>query len=125
MPPIVGLTANVIFDREVEDTAVAAMAFASGPCATVTVTHAAIEPRNTLRVFGTTGLIDVSVLNAGDLVINRQGQQVREMHPPAPNLHQPLVEDFVEAVQSGRGPRVDGEVGRAVAEIEAQIYNRG
>ena len=121
----VGLTANVIFDREVEDTAVATMTFVSGPCATVTVTHAAIEPRDTLRVFGTTGSIHVSVLNAGDLVITPQGQEVRETHPPPPNLHQPLVEDFVEAVRSGRAPLVDGEVGRAVAEIEAQIYSRG
>ena len=64
----------------------------------------------------------MSVLNAGDLVITRQGQEVRETHPPAANLHQPLVEDFVEAVRSGRAPFVDGEVGRAVAEIEAQIY---
>ena len=98
----VGLTANVVFDREVEDTAVAVMTFESGPCATVTVTHAAIEPRDTLRVFGTTGSIHVSVLNAGDLVITRQGQEAREAHPPAANLHQPLVEDFVEAVRSGR-----------------------
>jgi len=90
----VGLTANVIFDREVEDTAVAALTFASGPCATVTVTHAAIEPRDTLRVFGTKGSIHVAVLNAGEMVITRDGEERRELHPPAPNLHQPLVEDF-------------------------------
>ena len=55
-----------IFDREVEDTAVAALRFASGPCATVTVTHAAIEPRDTLRIFGTSGSIHIAVLNAGE-----------------------------------------------------------
>jgi predicted dehydrogenase len=119
----VGLTANVIFDREVEDTAVAALRFASGPCATVTVTHAAIEPRDTLRIFGTAGSIHIAVLNAGEMVITRNGQEAREAHPPASNLHQPLVEDFVEAVQTGRAPSVDGEVGRAVAEIEARIYD--
>ena len=118
----VGLTANVIFEREVEDTAVAALTFASGPCATVTVTHAAIEPRDTLRIFGTAGSIHIAVLNAGELVVDRNGQEQRESHPPASNLHQPLVEDFVDAVQTGRAPSVDGEVGRAVAEIEARIY---
>ena len=118
----VGLTANVIFDREVEDTAVAALKFASGPCATVTVTHAAIEPRDTLRVFGTLGSIHIAVLNAGQLVVSRDGQDRHESHPPAPNLHQPLVEDFVDALRAGRAPAVDGEVGRAVAEIEARIY---
>ena len=118
----VGLTANVIFDREVEDTAVAALRFVSGPCATVTVTHAAIEPRDTLRIFGTAGSIHIAVLNAGEMVITRNGQDEREAHPPASNLHQPLVDDFVEAVQTGRAPGVDGEVGRAVAEIEERIY---
>jgi predicted dehydrogenase len=118
----VGVTANVIFEREVEDTAVAALRFASGPCATVTVTHAAIESRDTLRIFGSAGSIHLSVLNAGDMVITRNGQDEREAHPPAANLHQPLVEDFVEAVRTARAPGVTGEAGRAVAEIEARIY---
>ena len=118
----VGLTANVIFDREVEDTAVAALSFASGPCATVTVTHAAIEPRDTLRIFGTTGSIHIAVLNAGQLVVTRDGEERHESYPPAPNLHQPLVEDFVDAIRSDRAPAVDGAIGRAVAEIEARIY---
>jgi predicted dehydrogenase len=120
----VGLTANVIFDREVEDTAVAALRFVSGPCATVTVTHAAIEPRDTLRIFGTSGSIHIAVLNAGHVVITEGGQERQEAHPPAPNLHQPLVEDFVNALRSGRAPQVDGAAGRAVGEIEAQIYAR-
>ena len=116
-----GFTANVIFDREVEDTAVAAMTFVSGPCATVTVTHAAIEPRNAARLWhhGIDSRVGSERRRAG---ITREGQEVRETHPPSTNLHQPLVEDFVEAVRSGRAPFVDGEVGRAVAEIEAQIY---
>ena len=68
-----GLTANVVFDREVEDTAVAAMTFEAGPCATVTVTHAAIEPRDTVRIFGSEGSIHVSSLNGGDLTIVKDG----------------------------------------------------
>ena len=70
-----GLTANVVFDREVEDTAVAAMTFVAGPCATVTVTHAAIEPRDTVRIFGSEGSIHVSSLNGGDLTIVRDGRR--------------------------------------------------
>ena len=118
----VGLTANVIFEREVEDTAVAALRFASGPCATVTVTHAAIEPRDSLRIFGTSGSIHAAVLNVGQIVITENGEDRQEVHPPAPNLHQPLVEDFVDALRSNRAPQVDGAAGRAVAEIEARIY---
>lgn len=119
---VTGLMANVLFDRDVEDTAVAALTFGTGPCATVTVTHAAIEPRDTLRIFGSEGSIHVSSLNAGDLTIVKNGKESREQHPPPANLHQPLVEDFVNAVREGRRPAVDGEAGRAVAALEARIY---
>jgi predicted dehydrogenase len=119
---VTGVTANVVFERDVEDTAVAVLTFESGSCATVTVTHAAIEPRDTLRIFGTEGSIHVSSLNGGDLTIVKKAEERREAHPPPANLHQPLVEDFVAAVRAGRQPAVDGTVGRAVAAIEARIY---
>jgi predicted dehydrogenase len=120
----VGLTANVVFDREVEDTAVAALRFASGPCATVTVTHASAEPRDTVRIVGTTGAIHVPALNGSELIVNCKGIERRESLPPPANLHQPLVEDFVDAVRNGRAPLVDGAVGRAVAVVEAEIYRQ-
>ena len=119
-----GLTANVAFDREVEDTAIAMMRFASGPCATVTVTHAASESRDTVRTFGTDGSIHIPALNAAEMIVISAGQERRELLPPPANLHQPLVADFVEAIRAGRPPAVDGEVGRAVAAIEADIYGR-
>ena len=119
-----GLTANVVFDRDVEDTAVAVLQFERGTCATLTVTHAAIEPADTLSLFGTIGSIHVAELNAGGVRIRIGADDCFESHPPAPNLHQPLVDDFVEAVLSGREPRVTGEIGRAVAAIEDEIYDR-
>jgi len=119
-----GLIANVVFDRDVEDTAAAVLQFERGTCATLAVTHAAIEPRDTLSIFGTTGSIHVGELNKGDVSIKSGGRERVESHAPAPNLHQPLVDDFVEAVLTGRDPGVDGGVGRAVAAIEDEIYNR-
>jgi predicted dehydrogenase len=118
-----GVTANVAFDREVEDTAIATMRFASGPCATVTVTHAAIEPRDTVRIFGTAGSIHIAALNRAEMVVAAGGRERREDCPPPANLHQPLVADFVEALRSGRPPAVDGAVGREVAVIEAAVYH--
>jgi predicted dehydrogenase len=117
------MTANVVFDREVEDTAIAAMRFASGPCATVTVTHAAGEPRDTFRIFGTAGSIHIPALNGAEMVVTASGQERRERLPPPANLHQPLVADFVDAVRTGRPPAVDGAVGRAVAVVESAIYD--
>jgi len=118
----VAITANAIFTREVEDTAAAVFKFARGMCGTLVVSHAASEPQDTLDIFGTRGSIHVSTLNKGSLrITNEQGER-EESHPPAANIHQPLINDFIDAVLMNREPRVSGEIGRSVAEIEEQIY---
>ena len=117
-----GLTATVAFDREVEDTAGALFQFERGPCAGLMVTHAAAEPVDTLSLFGTRGSIHVDALTTGDMRVSAGGASRTECHPPASNIHQPSIEDFVDAVFSGREPAVPGEAGRAVAAIEERIY---
>ena len=116
------VTANVVFDRDVEDTAAVLLQFESGPCATVTVTHAAEQRQDTLDIFGTRGSIRCDNLNAGGLrIVTADGERV-ETHPPAANVHLPLIEDFVEAVVANRAPAVDGVIGREIAAIEDRIY---
>jgi predicted dehydrogenase len=122
---VAGVVANAAFEREVEDTAAALLKFERGTCATITVTHAADARQDTLDVFGTRGSIRVASLNAGELHISSGGSERRESHPPAPNVHQPLVEDFVDAVLSNRDPAVTGEMGRRVAAVEDAIYGFG
>jgi predicted dehydrogenase len=122
---VTGLVANVHFTREVEDTAVAVLQFESGACATVSVTHAAEEPRDTIEVFGSRGSLFVAHLNKGDLRIRHGTEERIESHPPCANFHLPLIEDFVDAVVAGRTPGVPGEIGREVARLEAEIYERG
>jgi len=117
-----GTTAKVIFDREVEDTAAAILQFERGPMATVTVTHAAMEPQDTLDIFATDGSIHIGKLNAGEMrIVTAAGERI-ETHPPAANLHAPLVEDFVRTVSNGDEPAVAGEMGLMVAELEDAIY---
>jgi len=116
------VTANVVFDRAVEDTAAVLLQFEGGPCAAVTVTHAAEERQDTLQVFGTRGSVHVDELNAGSLRIRTGTQSRVESHPPAANIHRPLIDDFVEALLTDREPAVTGEIGRAVAAIEDEIY---
>jgi predicted dehydrogenase len=116
------LTANVVFRRSVEDTAGVILQFESGPCAIVTVTHAAGDRQDTLDVFGSRGSIRCDNLNEGRLrIVTAAGERV-EMRPPAANVHLPLIEDFVEAVAAHRAPAVDGTIGRDIAAIEDQIY---
>ena len=119
---VTSMVSNVVFDREVEDTAAALFQFESGTCGVLSVTHATSEPCDTLDVFGVDGSVHVPGLNRGEMRVNTgKGERV-ESHPPASNLHQPLIEDFVEAVLNNREPRVNGETGRTVAKIEEEIY---
>lgn len=120
-----GLVANVLFDREVEDTATALFAFDGGPHAVLTVTHAAREPRDTLDIFGTEGSVRVAALNAGRLHVKTRDGERTESHPPHHNLHQPLIDDFARAVLEGRDPVVDGAVGREVSRLVEEIYRKG
>lgn len=121
---VTGTTATVVCDREVEDTAIATLRFVSGSCATVTVTHAALEPQDSLHVFATDGSIHIEQLNSGVMRIITPLAERQEAHAPAANLHAPLVNDFIEAVRSGRQPAVTGEIGRMVADLEDKIYQR-
>ena len=118
------LIANTVFDREVEDTAAALFRFAAGACATLSVSHAAAEARDTLNIFGSLGSIRVPVLNEGKLqVITKSGERWETLSP-AGNLHAPLIEDFTHAVLNDRAVTVSGEIGRTVATIQAEIYRR-
>lgn len=118
--------ANVVFARDVEDTAALLLQFPSaslgGPCASLVVSHAIRERQDTLHVFGSRGSIHVDDLNAGTLRVSGDGVERIESHPPAANVHRPLIDDFVAAVFEQRDPAVDGSMGLAVARIEDGIY---
>jgi predicted dehydrogenase len=117
-----GMAGNVRFEREVEDTAVALLQLGNGACATIAVTHAAHQARDSVDIYGTRGSLHTASLNQGDIRIITADEDRRELHPPAANLHRPLIDDFVDAVSSGREPGVTLEIGRAVAQLEDEIY---
>ena len=105
-----------------EDSCTAHLRFRSGATAVLAVSHAAAEPRDTVGIFGTRGSAHVSVLNLGGLRVVAPGGTRAEAHPPHPNLHQPLVEDFLAAVRDGREPSVTGGIGLDVARVVARVY---
>jgi len=116
---------RALFGREVEDTCVASLEFESGAQASVAVTHAAFESRDTLDIYCSAGSIHTALLNRGEIrIVTAAGERI-ESHPPHANFHQPLIEDFTRAVLDGREPEVGADVGRAVAMIEEEIYGSG
>lgn len=118
-----GLAGNVLFEREVEDTASAIFQFESKTQATLSVTHAALEPQDALSIFGSLGSLHVAVLNEGELRIKTASGERVEVHRPHQNFHQPLIDDFAQAVLTGRAPRVGGLIGREVTKVMEEIYN--
>jgi len=117
-----GLTANVFFERQVEDTAAAFLEFDSGTTASVTVTHAARDPRDTLDIYGTEGSIRIPVLNNGTMNITTSQGSREEQHPPHENVHLPLISDFADAILNGRDAAVGGSAGREVSKLIEEIY---
>ena len=117
-----GFIDNLVFDREVEDTASAFFHFENGPNAVLNVTHATYESQDTLDIFGTDGSIHVPVLNAGVMTVKTAGGERREEHLPHANFHLPLIDDFTRAVLEGREPGVGGDVGREVSFVSDGIY---
>ena len=118
-----GFPANVRYaNREVEDTCVAHLRFRKGAVAVLSVTHATLESRDSFEIFGTRGSLHVDVLNQGALRVVTAAGTREESHPPHPNLHQPLVEDFVASIREQRDPAVTGQVGLEVARVIARIY---
>lgn len=113
---------NAIFGREVEDTAIALLQFESGVGGSVTVTHAAFEPKDTLDIYGTRGSIHIPVVNGAEMTVVAAGETRVESHPPHANVHQPLIEDFIDAVLNKKSPTVSGQTGLLVDELEAKIY---
>jgi predicted dehydrogenase len=121
-----GLSARVRFkDREVEDTCVAELRFRGGATAVLAVTHAAQERRDSVELFGTLGSAHIASLNSGVVRIVTAAGEREERHPPHANLHQPLVEDFVRALDEGREPTVTGAIGLEVARTIEAIYRDG
>lgn len=119
---VVGAAGRVKFERDVEDTATAQFTFDSGPWASLSVTHATWEAQDTLHIFCTRGSLHVPVLNRGELEIKTPDGTTTESHPPDPNFHAPLIEDFTEAVLKNRRPTVAGEEGREVNRLLEKIY---
>ena len=113
---------QIVYKRPVEDTSGAFFRLYGGARGVLLVTHATTLPADTVDIWGSEGSLHIGDLNAGDLTVKTARGEREEQHRPRANLHQPLVEDFVRAVQENRKPGVTGEVGREVSRLLDRIY---
>ena len=99
-----GQLSSVVQPIAVEDNATVLIEYETGVRCVVDVRWHSRVSRDEFRIRGTDGELDLTPLNAPDLVFPGGVEQV-----PAPaNLHYPCVEDFVSALMNGGAPRSSG-----------------
>jgi 1,5-anhydro-D-fructose reductase (1,5-anhydro-D-mannitol-forming) len=94
-----GQLSNVVHHYAVEDNATVLIEYARGVRGIVDVRWHSKVDRDECRIRGTDGEIDLTPLNGPDLTYPGG----REMLPPHSNLHDPMIENFVDAVL-GKAP---------------------
>jgi predicted dehydrogenase len=105
---------TVAANYNADDSALAVLKFESGIHGSLQCYFGSEFDPDEFSVIGTKGRLVSRPLNGGDLLIERASETVVEHHPPNANFNVPLISDFVQAIESGREPKVTGQQGRAV-----------
>ncbi len=94
-----GITSNAVHKMGVEDSATVLMQFDGGVHGIVDVRWNSRIPRDQFRVVGTEGEINLDPLNGPELRMNGRIETL----PSHANVHYPLIENFVDALE-GKAP---------------------
>ena len=100
-----GYLSNAVHHYAVEDNATVMIDYAGGVRGLVDVRWHSTVKRDECRIRGTEGEMELSPLNGPELIYPGG----RENLPPHPNLHYPIIENFVEAVLGKASLLASGE----------------
>ena len=117
-----GFATRIGVSYETENAATVAMEFNEGVQGTLQTFFGTEMGLDQFRCVGTQGQIDIEDLNSGQMTISTATRTWQESHPPAENLHGPLIDDFVDAIENERIPACDGSQGRETNRIMAIAY---
>jgi predicted dehydrogenase len=98
-----GRLSNVVHHYPVEDNATVMIDYESGARAIVDVRWHSKVRRDECRIRGTEGEMELSPLNGPELIYPGGHESVRENLPVHANVHTPIIENFVDAVE-GKAP---------------------
>jgi len=112
--------ANLVHDWDVEDAASILMQMPDGAQVTASFHWNSQTWRHEFEIVGSEAKVHWHPYDSGQVIVTR-GRQVDELSmPPADNVHLPLVEDFVQAIQSGGQPACPlGEAARTNTLMDA------
>jgi 1,5-anhydro-D-fructose reductase (1,5-anhydro-D-mannitol-forming) len=106
---VTGQLSNVVHHYAVEDNATVMIEYAGGVRGVVDVRWNSHVSRDECCIRGTDGEMELNPLNGPDLVLAGVSPGVRENLPPHANLHYPLLENFVDAVEGKATLLASGE----------------
>ncbi len=109
-------------DYEAEQAATLLVQFKAGAHGVLQCYFGTVDTPDRLELIGTEGRITVEDLNHGDLALYTANGQEQESHPPASNLHAPLIEDFSAALVEHRSPAICGRIGKRTNDVIQMAY---
>ncbi len=109
---------------EAEQVATVMVEFSSGIHGVLQCYFGTANTPDRLEIIGTDGRVTVEDLNEGDLTLNTAAGKTIESHPPADNLHGPLIEDFSSALIEKRDPTITGQIGKLTNDIMEIAYQQ-
>lgn len=123
-PVDVHATANTLLGTyEAEDCVTVTLRFPQGVHGTLQCFFGPTYVMDDFTIIGTTGRLRASPLNGSKLVVDRGDEEQHiEIHPPAVNLHGPLICDFVASIIDRREPLVAGEEARRTNAVMERAY---
>ena len=107
---------------DVDDVETLTLIFEGGPQATLQCLFGTPVDPDVFQIIGTEGYLEATPLNDGQLTIKTAVGVTHESHPPHKNFNSPLIADFVNAVQKGDEPLIDGRSGLKVNHVMEQAY---
>ncbi|WDQ19282.1 Gfo/Idh/MocA family protein [Rhodopirellula sp. P2] len=109
-------------DYEAEQVATLLVQFTSGVHGVLQCYFGTVNAPDRLEVIGTNGRVTIEELNGDELMLFTADGVTRESHPPAENLHAPLIEDFTLSLEENREPQVSGFRGKQTNDIIEMAY---
>ena len=107
---------------EAEQAATLSMQFEGGAHGILQCYFGTVNTPDRLELIGTEGRVTIEDLNGSEVQIVTADGSRTESLPPHENFHAPLIGDFTEALQTGRPPRISGEIGLRTNEVIERAY---
>lgn len=109
-------------DYDAEQVATLLVSFRQGAIGILQCYFGTVDTPDRLEIIGTDGRIVVEDLNGGEVELHTSHGTQRESHPPASNVHAPLIADFTASIARRQPFSVCGRIGKKTNDIIRMAY---